>query len=228
MSVERATPLAFHGDLDRAREELALARRSDDARWLGAYIASARGRFAAAERTLTSLRARSADGEIRAKAAVTLGSVLRQTERHALARLVERDGLTEAPTEELRAHLLIGLAADAVGLGELAEVDAMLKRVGSRPAGGWRASVRMHWVCCERELLAGRPNEACFHARKALETSRGASARRHVAKSQLFLGVALLESGRVREGRRALTLSRDSAGKIGARPIAAVAERLLR
>ena len=135
MSVVRATHLAFRGDLDRALEELALLPRTDDGRWLRAYVASARGRFADAERTLTSLRARSSDREIRAKAVVTLGSVLRQTDRHALARTVERDGLTDAPTEELRAHLSIGLAADAVGLGELAEVDAMLKRVGRRPAG---------------------------------------------------------------------------------------------
>ncbi len=228
MTVERATELAFRGDLDRALNAIARIPRSDDARWLRAYVASARGRFSEAERTLVSLRTGSEDPVILAKAAVTLGSVLRQTERHGEARAIERDAFTRAPSEEFRAHLSIGLAADAVGLGELAEVDAMLRRVGARPPGGWRAIVRMQWVRCERNLLAGRPAAAAGHARKALDASRRAAARRHAAKSNLFLGVSLLEAGRAADGRRALGLALLGANKIGARPIASVAERLLR
>ena len=151
---------------------------------------------------------------------------------------MERAALNRAPSAALRAHLWIGLAADAVGLGELSEVDDALRAVGSRPAGGWRAAVRARWVRCERDLLAGDPVAAAAHARRALAIATRAKARRHIAKSHLFLGVALFAAAAFeRGGRRAaprrskargsLRRARTLARAIGAEPIAAVAERLL-
>jgi tetratricopeptide (TPR) repeat protein len=229
LSLERAERLAFAGRFDAA--EGAIPRDeagSPRARWLGAYLDTARGRFARAERRARSILGdASADRDARCLAAITLGSVLRQTGRHAEAREIEVSWLRRAAVRELRAHLLIGLAADAVGLGELRSVDRALGRLGARPAGGWRAAVRARWVRCERELLAGRPDRAAPHARRALAISERARARRHVAKSHLFLGVALRGAGRYREADAAFRRASDLARKLDARPVASVADALL-
>lgn len=234
MSLERAADHAFHGRL-RTAARLLDRGDPDDAgtTWLGSYLAAARGDFAVAERLAERvLRSGRPDPAWAARAAVTLGSVLRQTDRHAPARLVEAAALRRARTVEDRAHLLIGLAADAVGLGELAAVDATLRRVPA--ARDWRVRVRLSWVRCERDLLAGRPSVAVRHARAAVVVSEREKAARHVAKSHLFLGAALLDAARSREdaqlpreAARSLRRATAVATRIGARPIAAVAGELL-
>ena len=237
MSFERAAELAFRGHFGAA---IAAADRSaspSDSAWIRAYVDAARGRFPRAERALRPLSSRAASPATRSRAATTLGSVLRQTGRHAEARDVERAALRRERAPGMRAHLLIGLVADAVGLGDLRAVDAAIRRVGPRPAGGWRALVRLRWVRCERELLAGRPSAAVSHARRALAIAERAGARRHEAKSLLFLGAALLDAAgresssyraaaRGREAGRALRRARAVAGRLGAAPIAVVAEQL--
>lgn len=241
MSLPAATAYAFAGRLAAATRSLATEpdrSERDGVRWLRAYLAAAAGNFRVAERSCRALvQGRSVDPIVRGRAAVTLGSVLRQTGRHAEARCIESGALATVATEELRRHLWIGLAADAVGLGDLPAVDAALATVASSRAGGWRAAVRSRWVRCERELLAGRPSHAVRDARSAVGTARRAGAQRHVAKSLLFLGVALNEvaaarngssgPGTAREAGRALRAARSLAGRIGARPIAEVAGELL-
>lgn len=237
MSLERATALAFQGRLKSAARELDRPwMNPTGAReiWIRAYIAAARGDFDDAERLARSLLTTSrVDPETRARAAATLGSVLRQTERHSDARHVERVAVRRAPRGEPRAHLLIGLAADAVGLGLLDSVDDVLRRIG-RTHHGWRPAIRLAWVRCERELLAGRPGRAARSARAAAAASARHGARRHEAKSLLFLGAALLEAEgrgavdreRAEEAVRALRRARSIAGRIGARPIVSVATSL--
>jgi hypothetical protein len=211
--------------------------RGPESRWLRSYVAAARGDFVRAERDLRAMFSATSGRDV--PVAVTLGSVLRQTGRHGEARTVERAALASAPGGAARVHLLIGLAADAVGLGELPQVDTVLRRLRPPVAGGWRAAVRLRWVRCERDLLAGRPAAAAVHARRALAIADRARARRHVAKSKLFLGVALLEAAgrdrsparsaaRANEARRALRSARSSALTLGARPIVDVVQRLLR
>jgi tetratricopeptide (TPR) repeat protein len=230
LTVDRAQRLAFSGRLAAAEAALRRSRsaRSPNGRWISSYIAASRGAFSRAERTTRSLIASGATNEeVRARAVITLGSVLRQTARHAEARRVEGRWLERTGSSEWRAHLLIGLAADAVGLGDLGAVDAALSRVGSRPAGGWRTAVRLRWVWCERELLAGRPQVAVRHARRALAIAERAGARRHVAKSSLFLGAALREAGAHPEADVALRRARTIAAAIGARPIEGIARDML-
>jgi len=234
LSLQRAESLAFAGRL--AAAEAALRRstpRSDRDRavraWTGAYLAAARGRFSAAERATRALITDGRlDPELHARVAATLGSVLRQTGRHAEARVVESTALARRPGGPARAHLLIGLVADAVGIGDLAGVDRGLRRIGPRPPGGWRVRVRLRWVRCERELLAGRPATAATHARRAHAIADAAGARRHVAKSLLFQGAALREAGETTEARRALRRAHSIAARIGAEPIERVAADLLR
>jgi tetratricopeptide (TPR) repeat protein len=234
VSFERAEALAFAGRFDAAEAAIARIERSAGpaegarVRWLRAYLSAARGDFARAERAARALlRSRDLDAVVRARAAATLGSVLRQTGRHADAGVVERHALARGATGEPRTQLLIGLVADSVGLGDLKGVDRALGRVGVRPAGGWRVRVRRAWVRCERELLAGRPGPAAGHARRALDAAERAGARRHVAKSLLFLGAALREAGDDRGADRALRRARAIASRIGARPVAAVAGEML-
>ena len=234
MTLERATDLAFRGRLAAAARALEKQDPPDPGvRWLRAYIASARGDFAPADRIAREiLRAPGVTASTRARTATTLGSILRQTERHAEGRDVERNALRSAKDPEQRAHLLIGLAADAVGLGRLADVDTALRRVPA--TRDWRVLVRLRWVRCERELLAGRPGAAARHAREALAIATEERAARHEAKSQLFLGAALREQARgesgdlSREAARSLRRAHVIARRIGARPIAAVAADLLR
>jgi len=234
VSLERAEALAFAGRLDAASTELDRTTSSLDhaghlqARWIGAYITASRGDFAKAEWAVRSLlRSRRTEVDLRARAAATLGSVLRQTGRHAEAASVERAAIVRGVAPAGRTHLLIGLVADAVGLADLRAVDRALKQVGPRPAGGWRARVRLAWVCCERELLAGRPEAAAAHARRGLAAAEKAGAKRHAAKSFLFLGAALTGAGEAAEARRALRRAHRIASRIGAAPIAAVAGEML-
>ena len=236
MTLDRATDLAFRGRLANAEKLLAGAAPADlDARWLRAYVAAARGDYSKAEHlTRGILRSSRAPIPLKARAAVTLGSVLRQKEKHAEARVVEGAALRRTRGDEFRAHLLIGLAADAVGLGRLREVDANLRRV-PRAGRDWRVRVRLGWVRCERELLAERPAAAARHARAAAAVAARHRAVRHEAKSHLFLGSALLaviersprHDALTREARRALRRAQTLAEGTGARPVAAVAGDLL-
>lgn len=237
-SLDRATVLAFAGRLRASTRALDTVPSSPaESRWLRAYLLAATGEFGRAERAARRALEHAQDPDLGARAAATLGSILRQTERHAQARSIESAALRRAPTRELRTHLLIGLAADAVGLGDLAAVDLALARAGAEGGKGWRIAVRLRWVRCERELLAGRPAAAARWARSALAASEKAGAQRHVAKSLLFLGAASraealgatgASARRARlEAGRALKRARSIATRIGARPIEHVAGDLL-
>lgn len=222
---------ALAGRLSAAHEAVA-SDRSADARWIRAYVACARGEFARAERLSREL-ARSREPALRARAAITLGSVLRQTGRHAAGRVADERALGAAAAvpgrsgAALRAHALVGLAADAVGLGEAARCARLLARAASAaPRRDWRVAVRLAWVRAEHALLTARPRAAAAHARRALARSREAGAARHEAKSWLFLAAALRDARDPAwraPARRAATI----AARIGARPVEAAARGLL-
>ena len=211
---------------------------ADAVRWVRSYLFAAEGSFARAERLARSALAAAADPALEARAAVTLGSILRQTARHAEARDVETRALRHVSDEEYRAHLRIGLAADHVGLADLRGADRQLGRVAVRRDLGWRVAVRLRWVRCERELLAGEPARAVAWARRARAISRSAGAMRHEAKSLLFVGAAAMEAAvgasgarrrkALEEADRSLRRARSVAARIGARPIERVAGELLR
>lgn len=236
-----ALELGFAGDLsgcERALDRIARTADPLQVRWLRAYVRAAQGDFAVAERDARAILRRTTDPALRARAAVTLGSILRQTGRHADAGSIESSAVRSAPTAVLRAHLLVGLAADAVGKGDLTAVDRALTRASAIRTRDPRVAIRLRWVRCERELLSARPKRAVRWARSAESISRRVGARRHVAKSLLFLGAAQLELARRSEGaaatrskagaRTALREARDIATRIGARPVARVAGELLR
>ena len=87
----------------------------------------------------------------------------------------------------------VGLAADALGLGELSLAERLV-RGAERPVlehHSWRPFVRLSWVCAELALARGRSSAAVEWARRAVAQSRSAGALRHEIKSELVLTVAL-------------------------------------
>jgi hypothetical protein len=218
------TELAFRGEL--ARAEQLLAGDGEYEQWLSAYLDAARGRFISALATTRRLTL-AHDPSVRAAANRTAASVLRQTARHRDARVHDEQALREARTEAERAHALIGLAADAVGIGAHGGCAALLRRAAATaPADDWRVLVRLEWVRTEFALLTDNPTSAQWFASAAVRKARAAGARRHVAKSMLFLGV----SQRVAGDPSALQFLREAAriaNELGAAPIARAARELL-
>jgi tetratricopeptide (TPR) repeat protein len=207
---------AFHGRpaagmevLGRAvalAAERGLAAEAAAARWLLAVCASAAGQFGRALSTLDPLVALDpADPpERRVLAALgeaTFASVLRQIGRHAQARTHDELALALSDAQgEAGFDALLGLAADAVGLGEAAVATESLAAAQSLALGRsdrWRQRVRLGWVRAEIALLEGRPREAVELAGAAVDLAEQSGAPRHVAKGLLFQGVAQVESGRL-------------------------------
>lgn len=226
MGARSATDLAFHGYFTEAEKLLPRRRARDEDIWVRAYIAGARGRFASAMRLAVSVKD-SKDRAIRVAAAITAGSALRQLGRHRAAQEHDRRALRLARTDSERAHALIGLAADAIGTGRAALCGRRLAEATALAArDDWRAQVRLDWVRTEHGLALGRPRAALHSARRALRRVRAEGARRHIAKSHLFLGVALQEAGDERAAARELNAALAGARAIGAEPIAAVARAM--
>jgi hypothetical protein len=91
-----------------------------------------------------------------------------------------------------RADALLGLAADAVGAGRLVEARRLHARVEPR---GWRSRVRHQWLAAEIALAGGHAEQAVRPAEVAAATAREAGATRHILKSDLVLGTALVVWG---------------------------------
>lgn len=171
-------------------------------RWLAAVALGGQGRFAAAATLLRGLLADPATpAGPAAHAAVTLAAHRRQQGGHALARPLDARGLRlaaaapcTAPCPDgtdagaARVDALVGLAADALGLGD--PVAARL--LDAAEAAGhpsWRTAVRIGWVRAELALYGGRAAQGVEPAERALDRARAAGAQRHVVKSRLVLAV---------------------------------------
>ena len=203
---------AFHGRPDAGIESLTRATQvaADSSRlsealgasWLLGVCLGAAGRYGRAVTVLEPLVSRVDTPEQRvfaSLAASTLASIHRQLGRHAVARQHDEEALRAAGEHpEARFDALLGLAADAVGLGE---VDAARQRLGEAAqlaatrSDWWRQRVRLGWVEAEVALLVGDTGAATRAARAAVDLAETSGAPRHVAKGLLFLGVAQVEAG---------------------------------
>jgi hypothetical protein len=174
------------------------------ARWLHAVELGGRGRYAAAAAVLGRLLADPAVPRVvAAHAAVALASHRRQQGGHAAARVLDARALALAAaapddgdprpdgTDVLGAVVdaLVGLAADAVGLGDAAGAVRLLDAAADRRHPGWRPAVRAGWVRAELALLTGRAGDAVAPAEEALRSARAAGSPRHVLKSRLVRAV---------------------------------------
>lgn len=228
---------AFHGrpaagvaPLQRAVELAHASGRDAEATaaaWLLGVCLGAAGRYGAATAVLEPLANAAPDEPERrlfsSLAAATLASVYRQIGRHADGRAIDTRALELAEdAPEARFDALLGLAADAVGLGEaetaehsLAEATALASVRGD----WWRQRVRLDWVRAEIALLRGRPADAVARAAAAVTLAETSGAPRHVAKGLLFGGVAHVQSGELDEAAAMLRRAATLAESLGAVPL---------
>jgi tetratricopeptide (TPR) repeat protein len=228
---------AFHGrptagiaPLQRA-VEVAHARGHDAeataAAWLLGVCLSASGRYGSAMMVLEPLAVSSPEEPDRrlfaSLAAATLASVSRQLGRHAEGREMDLRALELAgDAAEARFDASLGLAADAVGLGEVGAADAALGDAVAITDGRsdwWRQRVRLDWVRAEVALLRERPDEAVSRATSAVTLAEASGAPRHVAKGLLFCGVAQVQAGDLDEGATSLRRAATLAESLGAVPL---------
>lgn len=207
---------AFHGrpaDAVSALEQaVVLAQRQGRraevtaAAWLLGVALAAGGRYGGALTVLSPLIDAGESPDLPADqrlfsafADATVASVHRQLGRHAVAREADLRGLSLTDgTGEAAFDCRLGLAADAVGLGDPATARAELGEAAGLVPGHdewWRQRVRLDWVRAEIAMLEGRPGGAVESAESAVQGAERARAPRHVTKGLLFLGVAQLHLG---------------------------------
>jgi len=177
------------------------------AAWLLGVALGAGGRYGAALTVLTPLvdagRAGEASPESRlfgAFAGSTIASVHRQLGRHAFAREADLGALALAGNSaEAGFDAQLGLAAAAVGLGELDEAatraEEAQRLIPERADEWWRQRVRLGWVQADIALQEGQVDLAASYAKSAVDRAEQARAPRHVAKSLLYLGLAQVSGG---------------------------------
>jgi tetratricopeptide (TPR) repeat protein len=234
-SGERA---AFHGrpgagvePLKRAATmatERNLPTESAAARWLLAVCQAAAGRFGSTLEALEGLLPVTTDAPAEhrifgALGEATLASVHRQLGRHAEARAHDEVALLlSGATGEAGFDAVLGLAADAVGLGEAAAARdhlATATALASAHPEWWRQRVRLGWVQAEVALLEGRPADAVASAAASVDQAEHAGAPRHVAKGLLFQGVSLVEAGRHDQAASTLRRAGLLAESLGTLPL---------
>ena len=104
------------------------------------------------------------------------------------------DGLGAAAA---RLDALVGLAADAVGLGDPATAERLLAVAAPGLAAhpSWRPATRAGWVLAELALVRGRAAEGVASAEAALDAARRGGSLRHVLKSRIVLAVLRATAG---------------------------------
>ena len=190
------------------------------AAWLLGVALAAGGRYGGAFTVLSPLVDGSGASDapetrlFGALAAATVASVHRQLGRHPLARDYDERGLALSEGRgEAGFDCLLGLAADAVGVGDAETARGQFTEAAGLLADRddwWRQRVRLDWVRAEVAMLVGEPEEAGAFAAAAVERAEQARAPRHVAKGLLFQGVAEVQAGAqeaVGTLRRAATLA---------------------
>lgn len=154
----------------------------------------------------------------------TLAALHRQLGRHAVARSWDERGLrVSSGDDEAAFDCCLGLAADAVGLGERREAGRLLARaeeIANGRRSWWRAPVRLRWVRAEVALAEHDPIRAEDAAAEAVALAEDASAPRHVAKGLLMQGVARIERGRRYDAPPLLTRAVALAESLGVQPLA--------
>jgi hypothetical protein len=104
------------------------------------------------------------------------------------------DGLDAAAA---RVDSLVGLAADAIGLGDPGGAERLLAAAAPALAAhpSWRPATRAGWVGAELALVRGRPAAAVAPAEAALAAAGRGGSRRHVLKSRIVLAVTRAAAG---------------------------------
>lgn len=219
---------AFHGaPLDGVAALTRLLGRepSGQARWLlGVCLASA-GRFGSALTVLAPLTdaepSRLPQHEWGALAQTTAASCLRQLGQYERAHRHDsraRQLALEEPAVAFDAW--IGLAADAVGIGDASRASQRWEfAVAAMSYGDWRQAVRRDWVATEIALMTSDPVAAAAASGAAVGRSRSAVAPRHLAKSLLFEAVCAIELGEPQRAKARLDEAASLAAELNLDPL---------
>ena len=170
-------------------------------RWLAGVVLGAQGRYARATAILTGLL----DTDMASLAASAIASHRRQLGGHAAARRFDAVAVRHATDDDERADALLGLAADALGTGQIGQARRLLARVTTN---GWRSRVRASWVAAEIEL--GANGTPMAHAEQALEVATLSGSTRHRIKSEIVLGASMANRDPAM-ARKLVTRARDDA-----------------
>ena len=153
----------------------------------------------------------------------TQASIHRQLARHGEARDLDQRAVEFAgDAAEALFDARLGLAADAVGLGDESAARSELAQAITHVEGRtdwWRQRVRLLWVRTEVSLLVGDPAAAAKSADAAVILAEGSGAPRHVAKGLLFLGVAQVQTGDLGEAPSTLRRAATLAESLGCLPL---------
>jgi tetratricopeptide (TPR) repeat protein len=218
---------ALRGELARALDEPSPDPAA--AAWRRAWLLAAAGSYAEALQHLEAAD-QHADAALGAAAGVTRASVLRQLALHERAEAQDVRSLAlldvAPPDHPARRDLLaagrIGLAADAVGTdpGNGALLDWRLADARAVAAGaGARQQVRLAWVSGEVELCRGNWAGAARAFAEARDRSVQLGARRHEAKSLLFLAGACAAEGSTEAASAHARTAEELARVCGAGPL---------
>lgn len=206
-----------------------------EARWLLGVCQAAAGQFGTAASQLQPLLQVPSDADLNtrhyaAAAAGTLASIHRQVGRHAEASEFDDWAAQVAPGDaQIQFDAALGQAADSVGLGDrdtaLAFVTHARSLCSDEPRW-WRERVRLGWVQSEVALMLDRPADAVAALNRSVQEAERVGAPRHVAKSLLFLGVAMQAAG---DPTALATLGRSAllSESLGAWPLVWVTRGLL-
>lgn len=110
----------------------------------------------------------------------------------AEAQRCDEQALLEAADDESRADALIGLAADAVALGDVDRAASFLAASAPPAETTWRTATRYRWV--RAELALARGGHSVDDALAAIALAEGHSAR-HAAKSRIMADASRCAAG---------------------------------
>ncbi|CAN5381528.1 hypothetical protein BH23ACT9_BH23ACT9_30000 [soil metagenome] len=223
---------ALSGRLEKALAALATESGPATA-WKRAWILTAVGRY---DDALGACAEAMQGGPLlQASALMTEGMLYRQISLHERAEEVDARALELLQTAKLRtpavrAGIRIGQVADAVGMG--ADESLLSRRLrlaasAATAAGSWRQGVRLTWVKGEVYMVRGAFAQASRVFAAGAKVASDQGARRHHAKSLIFLAASRAASGDRSEARRIVQRGLQLAARCGAAPLIWPAELIL-
>jgi hypothetical protein len=190
--------------------------------WLRAVASGGQGRYATARAELDTLARVRDGGPFLALSLSTRASFLRQLGWHSHARKWDGRALILAgPDADARADALIGLAADALGVGQFPLSARLLARAGDVVGAGAsaRLPVRLAWVSAELAMATGDGAAAVGHAERGVALAAALDSVRHAVKSDVVLAAAWCCAGQPERSRGVADTALQAAEEHGLIPL---------
>lgn len=223
---------ALSGRVERALAALE-GRDGPAVAWRRAWLLTAAGRYGdalvAIGETMEGTPVLQASGHM------TRAMLYRQVSLHQRAEDADAEALailsrTRTRSPSVRAAIRVGQVADAVGLGCDDGVLARRVKVAAgavTSAGSWRQQVRLTWVRGEVAMVRESYRDAANAFGAGAKIAHDQGARRHEAKSLIFLAAAGAARGQTAEAKRLASRGLQLAARCGAAPLVWPAELIL-